>query len=439
MKQRLRFIFFLAVITAVGILVFQVYWVYNSYQTGKRNFNTQILNALQKSLDSYPLRGNKLAATLNSKKPSLAVMSSFDKDPKKNNLYSVQLQPLNVSPANLLVVQQMVARLMSQTIGKPINLDTLSLIFNNELKNEHINLAFELNLLRDQKQLPAGKIAAFAGFSKDSDIIEATPVNFNSYLIEQNIVPSLISILLILLSGGSLYYMGLIIRRQMKVDGLKNDFISNITHELRTPIAILKSTHEALYQFGESADAETTSRYLQINTGILIKLENNVDRILDITSYEERGMPAEVSLVNIDELIANVLKRFPANKLNYRPLLPIQEKFTDGYMIDTIVTNLVDNAIKYNHGDVLVSIRTSQTVTGWQLQVEDNGKGINDVYLPFIFDKFYRVPSGELHDVKGYGLGLSYVKALINSLKGQITVKSKLNKGTIFTIQFPNG
>jgi signal transduction histidine kinase len=105
-------------------------------------------------------------------------------------------------------------------------------------------------------------------------------------------------------------------------------------------------------------------------------------------------------------------------------------------MIDTIVTNLVDNALKYTKANAIILVEVNDDNGGWSIQISDNGVGIAPEYLPNIFDKFYRVPSGDLHDVKGYGLGLSYVKELVTLLKGTIKVSSSKGTGTVFTIQF---
>jgi two-component system phosphate regulon sensor histidine kinase PhoR len=122
-------------------------------------------------------------------------------------------------------------------------------------------------------------------------------------LLAQNISPALVSLLLILLSGGSLFYMGIIIKRQMQLDGIKNDFINNITHELRTPITILKSSNEALSQFGAAADPERLARYLNINAAVLNTLEASVDRVLEITGYEQGVKLANPQNINHFELI----------------------------------------------------------------------------------------------------------------------------------------
>ncbi|MNY25802.1 Sensor histidine kinase RcsC [compost metagenome] len=111
---------------------------------------------------------------------------------------------------------------------------------------------------------------------------------------------------------------------------------------------------------------------------------------------------------------------------------------TDRYIILTILTNLIDNGIKYADGQVIINVTVRFEGQHWILEVQDNGKGIEKQYLPYIFDKFYRVPSGNIHDVKGYGLGLNYVRELVSVLKGTISVKSDKGIGTTFTIKFPN-
>ena len=161
---------------------------------------------------------------------------------------------------------------------------------------------------------------------------------------------------------------------------------------------------------------------------------------MDITRHEQGIKVFNYQLINIDHLMNDIISRFAATgaqSIEYRSELDNKLISTDSYIVDTVVTNLVDNAIKYSHENVRIQITTSPAGNGWQLKVKDNGIGISDQNLPYIFDKFYRVPSGNIHDVKGYGLGLSYVKLLVSNLKGTINVKSKPGTGTTFVIKFP--
>jgi two-component system phosphate regulon sensor histidine kinase PhoR len=447
MKKRLTYIFILAVITVTGILIFQVYWVYTSYLTAERNFNRDMVYALQESLDAYPLKVSKLPASLAGKSPNLSMIEPIPDElspaningPNKVAHNAFRMNQVPVSAANLVAVQEMVARLITESSQKPVNMPVLAALYKSTLTKYHIVHPFKLILI-NQNQIQPDDIAAKVKFSKNKEAVKVEIADAGQYLLSQNIAPALLSIILILLSGGSLYYMGLTIRRQVQLDGIKNDFINNVTHELRTPIAILKSTHDSLLHFSDLSDVDKTRRNLNINVDILDKLDKNVDRILDITRHEQGIKRMNYELINIDNLMSSIIDRFATNGsqvIEYHSGLQNKLISTDSYIIDTVVTNLVDNAIKYAFEDVHIQINTSPAGNGWQLQVKDNGIGISDQNIPYIFDKFYRVPSGNIHDVKGYGLGLSYVKQLINNLKGTISVKSKLGIGTTFTIKFP--
>jgi two-component system, OmpR family, phosphate regulon sensor histidine kinase PhoR len=447
MKKRLTFTFILAAITVTGILSFQTYWVYTSYRTAEHNFDRDMVYALQESLDAYPLKVSKLPTSLAGSSPYLSVAEAVPDEPLPAKSYgpnkiaddAVRLHQVTVSPANLVAVQEMVARLIAESSQKPLNMSVLAALYQSALTKYHIVHPFKLILINQSKIQP-GDITANVKFSKYKDAVKVEITDARQYLLSQNIAPALLSVLLILLSGSSLYYMGLIIRRQVKLDGIKNDFINNVTHELRTPISILKSTHDSLLHFSDLSDTDKTKRHLNINVDILDKLDKNVDRILDITRHEQGIKVTNYQLINIDHLMNDVINRFAAfgaHGIEYQSGLVNKLISTDSYIIDTVVTNLVDNAIKYSREDVNIQIITSLAGKGWKLQVKDNGIGISDQNLPYIFDKFYRVPSGNIHDVKGYGLGLSYVKLLINNLKGTLSVKSKLGTGTTFTIKFP--
>jgi len=449
MKKHVRLVFFLAATTVTVIVLFQVYWVYNSFKAEERNFYKSVTIALQNSINAYPLREIKLPATFKANSPSLSVISSLEKIPRPgsklpktdttNQLFNLKFQPLQVSDDNFSQVKEMVAMLMAKNAGNPLKTDVLSSILHSELQKNNIAVSFMLIVLKKQKTLPENRAAAFVNFSKDNDVVVAEILNARQYLLPRIFIPALVSLLLTFLSAASLYYMGIIIRRQIKMDSMKNNFFSNIAHELRTPISILKSTHEALYKFGESSNPEITSRYLQINTTILDKLDSNVDRILDITRYEQGAKLVNIERVNLRALIDEIITEFQTNdQVSIQYNLPAKPSVdTDRYIILTVLSNLIDNAIKYAARQVNIRIIARLGEHHWELEVKDDGHGISEQYLPYIFDKFYRVPSGDIHDVKGYGLGLSYVKELVTNLNGKITVKSKTGVGTSFTVKFP--
>ncbi len=437
MKGRFTLVFALAVLAVAGILLFQLYWVYNSYRTEQRNFDDKIAVILQKSLDVYAAQAVAMPQTLKENEPYLQVMQSYDEDSMKADtgkrvFRNVMLKPLQVPPDNLGAVRGMIARLSMQAFNKPIQLAVLDTIFRRELRKSGVELSFRLEIKNGQ----ATPEAIFPGKRQ--------------YLFRRTVVPALVSVLLVLLSVGSLFYMGTIIRGLVKLDGSKNAFINNIAHELRTPIAILKSTHEALYTFKGDADPAKLRRYLEINSDVLDRLDTNVDRLLDSINYEQGNRKPSLEPVELTALTGKVIRRLdPEGKIGIELESGLEnaEVVTDPYIIETVLTNLIDNAIKYS-GDRRVAggdggavgsvlVRIDGGAAGWQLRVRDQGQGIASEHLPFIFDKFYRVPAGDLHEVKGYGIGLSYVQQLVTTLGGRISVKSAPGQGTEFTIQFP--
>ncbi|WP_167033173.1 sensor histidine kinase [Chryseobacterium sp. Tr-659] len=361
-------------------------------------------------------------------------------DPIKEGPYDMIINPIEIPKNQMPIIKNVLYKLKASTL-KSIDLKELKQFVQQEFSKNNIDLDFNLYLTHDQ--IPDRNIFYEpVQLSKDNILIKAQINNIDTYLLKQNLIPLLVSLILILLSAGSLYFMAITIRRQLKLDDLKNDFINNMTHELRTPISILKSSNEALLNFKGINDPAKAERYLRINDDILNKLDHNVDRILDIAQFNDEKLRIDRVKIIPDDLMMPILNRFMINenvRIKYVNQLKDGELYTDPYIIDTILSNLFDNSIKYARGEgVEILLRISSLENGFQLYIEDNGKGIDSIYLPYIFDKFFRVPEGNLHNVKGYGLGLNFVKKLVESLNGDVEVKSELNVGTTFIIKILN-
>lgn len=445
MRRKLKFTFFIAILTVLFIVLFQVYWVYNNFKVSERNFITSSKYILQRSISLYQLQQSELPTSLKYKDPSLTFFLrtipnrdaiAFD-TPAVIKPFHAEFLTVKIDEYNIDEVSVLMARLISQQFRRPINLDSLSLIYEQELCKENIEVAFKLILAN---HLPKDAIAVPIKFHRTPVVIvQAIPVRASLMLWKRHLLPAGISFILILLSAGSLFVMGRMILRQMRLNNFKDDFINNITHELRTPLTILKSSLDALKSFGASSDPHRLERYLNINLNILNKLDKDIDRLLEVSKYEHGIMHAQPAMVNLTRLSMEIADRFDLHapdNIFIHNYLPNEVVRTDCFIIDTILSNLIDNGIKYARGDIRIDIIFRQVHAGWQLQVQDNGRGIDQFHLPFIFDKFYRVQSKNLHEVKGYGLGLSYVKLLVRALNGKISVNSQLNKGTTFTIQF---
>ncbi|WP_114941231.1 sensor histidine kinase [Mucilaginibacter endophyticus] len=447
MKKKHTITFGIAALTAFSILLFQSYWIYYNYSNAQHLFLVTATNALEKSIEKYQLQEIDLPTSLNYKEPSLTVFMKTlpDQDavaldtPKSKRLFKAQMSTVAIDKENVPIVKALMARLLLQQSHKPLDLNALTRIYREELQKESIDVPFTLKSRRSPSKIHSNEIAARISYYKSAVVISAT-IESNRWLLRHNLLPALVSFLLIFLSAGSLWYMGLIIRRQLKLDRLKNQFIRNITHEFRTPMTILRSSNEAIAQFGIASDPEKLLRYTGINNAVLDKLENEVERILEISSLERNSVSVNWQIVDVPELMKTISKRFSSigsDRLQLKFQTAIKDVKTDSDKLDTIISNLIDNALKYAGENAEVSVEFTVGAKNWQILVNDNGKGISPEDVPLIFDNFYRVDTGEVHDVKGYGLGLSHAKQLTELLNGKIGVESGLNEGTRFTIKFP--
>lgn len=445
-KKRLQFVFWIAAVTACGIILCQLYWVYFNYKTRKDNFIQTANYALRQSIDQYQLAQNKLPTSLKHKNPTLTFFMRTlpDNDPMaldtpdSKRRFSAEFATVAVDRQHLSEVKTLVSRLLSQQKHLPLNLDTLSRIFNRQLRRNDLTQEFRLYADKDQKSVTAGQVAATVSFYKDPVLIRAEMVGGHHYLMISNFLPALVSSLMVMLSAGSLYYMSRIIKRQMTLDTMKTDFINNITHELRTPVTILKSSNEALASFGAADDPESLSRYLRMNASVLDTLDTDIERILEFSRSEERKQNPVYEKVMLLDAVRRVARRFEMTD-NLRLQIEIDSSLeipTDPHMLGVILVNLLDNAIKYSPGGAVIKITAEEHPQSWQLAVRDQGQGIPGPDLPYIFEKFYRVSTGDLHEVKGYGIGLAYVRQLVTSLEGSIRVYSELGSGTTFKLKF---
>lgn len=244
------------------------------------------------------------------------------------------------------------------------------------------------------------------------------------------------SALIILLLGIAFYFLIKTILRQRTLDEMKSDFTNNITHELKTPIAVAYAANDALLNFGEQADETKRRHYLTLCKQQLEGLSGMVEQILSMSMERRRQFRLNIEAVNLAELLQPVIEqqRLKADKTVEIMTRIEPEGLTiqaDRTHLSNILNNLIDNAVKYSPGEAHIEITASST----SISVTDHGMGIAADKLPHIFDKFYRVPTGDLHDVKGYGLGLFYVKTMVEKHGWSIDASSTKGEGTTFIIK----
>lgn len=235
-----------------------------------------------------------------------------------------------------------------------------------------------------------------------------------------------------------------IIYRQKRLSEIKNDFINNMTHELKTPIATIRISSESLLNFNQDTDEEKKLRYAGIIYKENKRLEQQVERVLNIAKLDKKELKLKVQALDIHEITEEAKENFEFSQLeetggSITTDLSAENPIVLGDMVHVtnVINNLIDNAIKYCDQVPAIKIKSWNSKGKLYLSVADNGKGISKDNIKFIFDKFYRVPTGNVHNVKGFGLGLYYVKTILEELGGGISVKSTLGQGSEFIIHFP--
>lgn len=267
--------------------------------------------------------------------------------------------------------------------------------------------------------------------------------NTGSYIFKRLLMPILVSLLLVSLTVISFVLMFRNLIKQRKLNQLKSDFVSNITHELKTPIATVGVAIEALRNFNAMNDPQRTKEYLDISAAEIQRLGLLVDKVLKLSMFENKEISFQKEHFDLLELTREVMASMKLQFEKHHAMASLESSGNDFVIeadklhITSVIYNLLDNALKYSKEIPSIDVRLVAHEQHIALQVSDKGVGIPNEYKGKIFEKFFRVPGGDLHNIKGYGLGLSYVNHIIQRHMGFIEVKSELGKGSTFIVNIP--
>ena len=233
------------------------------------------------------------------------------------------------------------------------------------------------------------------------------------------------------------------LRSQQRLNDLKNDFISNITHELKTPVSTVSVALEALKDFNALDNPERTKEYLNIAQTELNRLTLMTDKILKASVMETPGISFISETVNLDMIVQQVLSSMKLVFEKEHVVIEYEKEGVDFELkgseihLTNVIYNLLDNALKYSARSPAIDLQLKSSPSRLEFSIRDRGIGIAKAYQKNIFDKFFRVPMGDVHNVKGYGLGLHYVAGVVRKHNGKIAVESEEGKGSQFIISLP--
>jgi len=343
-------------------------------------------------------------------------------------------------------------RFISNRSALPLSAARIDSAYHIELAKSHITVPFRIERIQGpaaelSKPLSPEKLQTnflYVGLSK-AYAYQATFGSPVRYILGRMVWPMTAGFLLVGITVMAFVVMYRSLLHERRLAQYKNDFISNMTHELKTPISTIKVAVEALRRFDALDDPKRTQEYLDISAVELQRLSLLVDKVLKLSQFENKVVEFHMTVFDLREVVAEVIAEM---RLSFEKAGAVVQLTGDGgdtafnvrgdrAHLSSVISNLLDNALKYSKEAPVITVRVWREEGMVLLSVTDNGIGIPPTYQDRIFDKFFRVPSGDHHNIKGYGLGLNYVQDIIHIHKGSIAVESKEGRGSTFTIKLP--
>ncbi|MBU2650619.1 MAG: hypothetical protein KKA81_06775 [Bacteroidetes bacterium] len=297
------------------------------------------------------------------------------------------------------------------------------------------------NRLKDK---PAGHAGDFVYIKSASNYVLKADIRNHGLSVLKETAPSfLFALFLLILTGLSFTIAFRNLKNQIRLNRMRNSFVSNISHELKTPVSTVKVALEALNGFNLKQDRAISAEYLALAEKEMTRLEKLIDQILKVSIYENDNSflnREDIDAGKLAEEAADVIRSLnPGRELNIRIIKEGEDLsiLADPLHFRGVMINILDNAVKYGNDKPEIEIQLISGKKEITINIRDNGKGIPEEYLNRIFDKFFRVPGGDLHDVKGYGLGLSYAAMIIRQHGGSVSARNHATGGALFIIKIP--
>ncbi|MFN8430771.1 MAG: HAMP domain-containing sensor histidine kinase [Spirosomataceae bacterium] len=414
-RSTIRLVIILGVIAITGILAIQIYWVKRAFDLKSQQFHQTVMVSLRNV-------ANQISASYK--------LSNFENpvDQVSSDYYVVNLRvPLGQEILEHLLKEEFRRNNINADFEYGIyNCDTDKIVFGG-----HINKNYEIEEVNHVAAMPKSDqfLNYFAVKFPDQDSYITGKLDFW-------MISSIITMVVMAFFAYSMF----VILKQKRLSEVQRDFINNMTHEFQTPISTIKIATDVLSQGKILDQPERLNRYVQIIKQENNRLKNQVEAVLATARIGRGQMELDIKLQEMHEIIAEVSDSLKAELEENFQLELLASKTTilaDRMHLMNVIRNLIDNAKKYSPKPPFITIGTRNESHALVVWIEDRGIGIPKEQLAKIYNKFYRVPTGNLHNVKGFGLGLNYVKEIINLHKWKIQVSSEVGVGTKFEIFIP--
>jgi len=471
--KKYRWVLYLITLTVVATISVQVYWNYKNYQQNKQRVLNEIQISLDTALEEYfaDVAKNSRIAFLDTSSDSVkskakisaffskVKLDTFFKNfPKGKNLKHINIKASKTDGISLFQgikvdsidrLKGFANKIVISISQDSIEFNKLNSYFEKELNRKNILLPFSFvhyknNAIKkkffSKNTEWKGEIKMFSKstYLKSNEKLQLLINNPDKEALKRSSIGMVLSFLLSLTIISCLFYLLKVINKQKQLAEIKNDLISNITHEFKTPITTVSAALEAIDSFNAIDDKEKTKKYLAISNLQLQKLHQMVEKLLETATLDSENLLLQKETIDVVSLVKNASlkdefistnKSIEFNSFKDELLIDI-----DPFHFENAIRNLIDNAIKYGGNKIEVHINI--VLNNLEITIADNGNDIEKSQRDKIFDKFYRIPKGNTHNVKGFGIGLYYTKKIIEKHEGEILLIPNPSN-TIFKITLP--
>ena len=441
----------LAVIALTAIAAYELYWIKGLYKTRREAAESEIrVSITWAEMEELTTRRKQ---TSDSVRVTARVYSGTNA--RISKIVSTKFAaPGDSIPESITVTkmdQPLDLDLFENNTGMT-NLPVMDSILTHRLDSLGYPLEHRIVLMDGEEVLSEAQTPSYTSSSRDEHISMTSIANrgagYELYCepMTGSILRGMIGVLL--MSAGILLILALVfyqmvraLRKQRELDEMKSDFTSNMTHELKTPIAVAYAANDAMLVYGLDKNPEKREEYLKVTRESLEKLNGMVEQILSMSMENRERLVLRIERTQLLPLLEGVAAqaRLSAGKPCEIKVEVSPESLSadiDASLISSVIATLLDNAVKYSGGQVEIRINAKEEDGHTIISVTDNGIGIAPDKQAHIFEKFYRVPTGNVHDVKGYGIGLYFAKSIVARHGGRISVHSVPGKGSTFTLSF---
>jgi two-component system phosphate regulon sensor histidine kinase PhoR len=424
----------LILLSLLGIIFFQILWIKGSLLTQEQKFNEHVDMATYSASQDLSEDNNTMMALKNN-------MGFSDN--------KLQLEFLRQSVAQKYNVDQ-VRKIISKAFDKHNLHDipfefaiTSNSIIGDEMESENFYTLYSDSVNNQNHVVPlASESESFDANAPQELLIIIVPHVKNFIWKSMTwLIAGALFFTLIIISTFFLTVRALL--KQKKLSEIKSDFINNMTHEFKTPLATISLAVDALKNEKVINDKSKTEYFTGIIKEENKRMNKQVEAILQAALLDNESLKLDLKKMHVNELITNAINNIELQVQEKKGKLQLKlDAAKDAIMIDEVhftnlVSNLLDNAVKYSKDNLVIKFTTQNIGDQFRIRIEDNGIGMNKETLGRIFEKFYRAHTGNIHNVKGFGLGLSYVKTMVDAHRGTIKAESTLGKGTTFILTFP--